>query len=497
MRCQNADGGCLRYILATVLFAGSFLVLGNSAQARQPRAAMVIDAKTGAILHAYRATEKRFPASLTKMMTLYLVFERLHQGRLLPTSKMRVSAHGAAASPSKLGLRVGDRITVRDAIKALVTKSANDVAVTIAEHIAGSEIAFARLMTRKARQFGMTRTTFKNASGLPNKRQFTSARDILTLALRLSDDFPRHYRNFALRSFTYRGRRYRSHNRLLKTFRGTDGIKTGYTRAAGFNLVASVRRDNKHVLGVVFGERTAAERNKRLSRLLRKALAKASVRRTRKRTRPAGLLIARLKHGPRLLHKGKTASRRRVVARAPARRRPPRVVARRPAQWRTSTVAHARPIPAPRPVPVRRSERALRPSAMTSLVKSVIGSSHRSGRAPSTLQAQAVALAPPGKFGLGSRARFVSTPSRLPSAPPYQVQVGAYARVQDANDQLSRVSQRAGRLLGAHAPVTQPVRTPRGIMYRARFSGFDATAAGRTCTRLRGLGIACHVARVR
>jgi D-alanyl-D-alanine carboxypeptidase len=431
------------------------------------------------------------------MMTLYLVFERLSQGRLKPTTKMRVSARGAGVQPSKLGLRVGDSITVRDAIKALVTKSANDVAVTVAEHIAGSEAAFARLMNRKARHFGMTRTTFKNASGLPNKKQLTSARDMLTLALRLSDDFPRYYRNFALRSFTYRGRRYRSHNRLLKTFRGTDGIKTGYTRAAGFNLVASVRRDGKHVLGVVFGERSAAERNKRLHRLLSKALVKASVRRTRKRTRPEGLRITRLQHGPKLLHRGKTAAQRRVVVRAPTRRRRHvRVGASRPAKWRTRTVAHARPTPAPRPAPIRRPAPALRstqrPGAMTSLVKSVMGSSNGPGRAPSTLQDQAVALALPGRYGV-----LRDTHPASPAPPSYQVQVGAYARAQDATSQLSKVSRRAGRLLGAHAAVTQSVHTPRGVIYRARYSGFDATAAGRTCKRLRRLGIACHVARVR
>ena len=490
MRCQSAVGGCLRCVLTVVLFVVFCLVSGGGASARQARAAMVIDAKTGAVLHAYRANEKRFPASLTKMMTLYLVFERLHQGRLSPKTQMQVSARAAAAQPSKLGLRVGDRIAVNVAIKALVTKSANDVAVTIAEHIAGSEVAFAKLMTKKARRLGMKRTTFKNASGLPNKKQVTSARDMLTLALRLSDDFPRYYRNFSLRSFTYRGRRYGSHNKLLKTFRGTDGIKTGYTRAAGFNLVASVRRDNKHVLGVVFGERSAAVRNKRLSRLLSKGLARASTRRTRKRSRPAGVLMARLRNGPRLVHKGQTAGRRRVVARAPVNRKPHAYVrTRRPAPWRPRRVERARPAPVPQSMPVLRP--AQRPGAMTSLVKSVLGGPNGSGRSPSTLQAQAVALAQPGGYGIGRRRRPV-TPG-----PSYQVQVGAYRRPQDATQQLSRVGRRAAGLLRAHDPVTQPVQTAHGLIYRARFTGFDASAAGRTCTRLRALGIDCHVARKR
>jgi D-alanyl-D-alanine carboxypeptidase len=175
-----------------------------------------------------------------------------------------------------LELEPGEELTVLDAIKALVTKSANDVAVALAQQIAGSEVNFARLMTRKAREIGMAHTTFRNASGLPDPEQVTTPRDMLTLALHLQDDFPRHYTLFATRTFTYAGHTHRNHNTLLTRYRGTDGIKTGYTRASGFNLISSVRRDGKHVVGAVFGGETARSRNVRMQSLLNAALAKAS-----------------------------------------------------------------------------------------------------------------------------------------------------------------------------------------------------------------------------
>ncbi len=249
---------------------------------------MVIDANTGAVLHNKAGDETVYPASLTKMMTLYMTFELIELGRLDYDSKIKMTEEGAAAAPSKLDLEAGEELTVLNAIKALVTKSANDVAIALAQHIGGTEANFARLMTRKAREIGMPNTTFRNASGLPDPEQITTARDMVTLGLRLQDDFPRHYRLFATRSFTYGGKNYRNHNTLLTRYRGTDGIKTGYTRASGFNLVSSVRRDGKHVVAAVFGGDTARERNAKMQSLLNAALAKASTKVTRK---PA--LIAR------------------------------------------------------------------------------------------------------------------------------------------------------------------------------------------------------------
>ena len=246
-------------------------------------AALVLDANSGQILYQNAADAPRYPASLAKMMTLYLVFERLEQGKLNTQTKLKMSAYASAAAPSKLDLEPGDEITVIDAIKALITKSANDIAIALAEHIAGSEERFARLMTEKAHQIGMAATTFRNASGLPDEEQVTTARDMATLALRLLDDFPKYYALFATRTFTYKGETFRNHNTLLMHYKGTDGLKTGYTRASGFNLVASVRRGRKHVIGVVFGGSTAAARNTTMRALLNSGLEKGSAEETRKR----------------------------------------------------------------------------------------------------------------------------------------------------------------------------------------------------------------------
>lgn len=266
--------------------------LAVNAEARH--AAMVIDANSGQVLHNQAGDELRYPASLTKMMTLYMAFELIENGRLAYQSRLKVSHEAASAAPSKLDLEPGEDIQLIDAIKALITKSANDVAIVIAEHIGGTEANFARLMTAKARQIGMKDTTFRNASGLPDPGQLTTARDMLTLALRLQDDFPRHYGLFTTRSFAYNGATHRNHNTLLGTYSGIDGIKTGYTRASGFNLVSSVRREGRHVVAAVFGGSSAASRNAHMRSLLTRALAKADTEKTRK-----PVLLARPRLAPR------------------------------------------------------------------------------------------------------------------------------------------------------------------------------------------------------
>jgi D-alanyl-D-alanine carboxypeptidase len=274
--------------------AGAALVLllvpGAPSRAETRHAAMIVDANTGSVLYEQFADAPRHPASLTKMMTLYLVFEEIEQGRLSYTTKITVSAKAASVAPSKLELEPGEEIDLIDAIKALITKSANDMAVALAEHIGGSEAGFVRMMNERAHQIGMRSTTFTNASGLPDDRQITTARDMVTLALHLQDDFPRHYPLFSMKSFEFRGKTYRTHNTLLYGFPGMDGIKTGYTRASGFNLISSVKVDNKHLVGAVFGGVTASARNAHMRLQLYRALEKASSQRTR---RPAPKLVAR------------------------------------------------------------------------------------------------------------------------------------------------------------------------------------------------------------
>lgn len=243
-------------------------------------ASIIVDANSGATLTASNADGLRFPASLTKIMTLYLLFERLDAGKISLNTEMPVSAHAASQAPTKLGLRPGQSIRVEDAIKGLVTRSANDAAVVIAEFIGGDEDDFAQMMTRKARSLGMTRTVYRNASGLPNDDQVTTARDQSTLGRAIQDRFPRYYRYFATASFNYRGRNIRNHNHLLGKVEGVDGIKTGYTRASGFNLVTNLRRGNRHLVGVVMGGRSYSSRDAIMRNLLAENLEKASGRRT-------------------------------------------------------------------------------------------------------------------------------------------------------------------------------------------------------------------------
>ncbi|MEZ5786092.1 MAG: D-alanyl-D-alanine carboxypeptidase family protein [Xanthobacteraceae bacterium] len=233
-----------------------------------PYAAIVVDVRTGQILHDENADEPRHPASLTKIMTLFMLFEQLEAGRLRLDSELPVSAFAASQPPTKLYVKPGKTVVVEDAIQALITRSANDVAVVVAEAIAGSEPAFATLMTLKARSLGMTRTTYVNASGLPADEQITTARDQALLGRLIQQRFPNYYPYFSVVWFRYRGRNIHNHNALLGQVEGVDGIKTGYTEASGYNLTASVRRDGKHIVAVVLGGKSNAKRDARMRELI-------------------------------------------------------------------------------------------------------------------------------------------------------------------------------------------------------------------------------------
>jgi D-alanyl-D-alanine carboxypeptidase len=253
----------------------------KSAESYQPAySSIVVDANSGAIMQATNADAPRHPASLTKIMTLYLLFERLEQGKIKLSTELPVSAHAAVQAPSKLGLKPGDSIRVETAIRAIVTKSANDVAVIVAEAIGGDEAAFAKMMTAKARALGMNQTTYRNASGLPDDQQITTARDQAILGRAIQDRFPNYYHYFATRTFEYRGHAIRNHNHLLGTVDGVDGIKTGYIHDSGFNIVTSVRRANHHLIAVVFGGRSAPARDARVKSLIDNNINIAAVKRT-------------------------------------------------------------------------------------------------------------------------------------------------------------------------------------------------------------------------
>jgi D-alanyl-D-alanine carboxypeptidase len=252
----------------------------HGANYRPPYAAIVIDDKSGQVLHETSADEPRHPASLTKIMTLYLLFEQLDAGKFKLDSRLDVSRHAAVQNPTKLGLKVGGTISVEEAIKGLVTRSANDAAVVVAEAIGGTEEEFSRQMTTKARMLGMTSTTYMNASGLPDLEQITTARDQAVLGRAIQHRFPVYYQYFATPSFRYRNQEIRNHNALLGNVKGVDGIKTGYTEASGYNLVTSCRRDDRHIVAVVLGGRSNAARDSRMRELIELNLPQASAQRT-------------------------------------------------------------------------------------------------------------------------------------------------------------------------------------------------------------------------
>jgi D-alanyl-D-alanine carboxypeptidase len=245
-----------------------------------PYAAIVVDDKSGLALHEVSADDPRHPASLTKIMTLYLLFEQLESGKLKLDTPLLVSPRAAIQNPTKLGLKPNQTIKVEDAIKGLVTKSANDAAVVVAEAIGGSEEEFATLMTSKARALGMTGTTYVNASGLPAEAQITTARDQAVLGRAVQHRFPVYYQYFATPSFHYKGAEMRNHNSLLGQVKGVDGIKTGYTEASGYNLASSVRRDEKHIVAVVLGGTSNGARDARMRQLIEEHILQASTRRT-------------------------------------------------------------------------------------------------------------------------------------------------------------------------------------------------------------------------
>ena len=267
-----------RLPMVLVLLAAIAWHRDASAQIGSDRyAAIVQDARTGATLMAANADEHRHPASLTKMMTLYMLFEALRSGRARLDTPITMSREAAAQPPSKLGLPAGSSLTVEQAILALVTRSANDVAYAVGEHLAGSEDRFAQVMTQRARSLGMTRTTFRNASGLPDFEQVTTARDMALLGRRLRDDFPAYFPYFSTDSFRFRGRFIASHNRLLSEYEGTDGIKTGYINDSGFNIVTSVQRDGQRLVAAVFGGSTGRERDRHMMDILDASFARLGV----------------------------------------------------------------------------------------------------------------------------------------------------------------------------------------------------------------------------
>ena len=273
-------------LLTLIISSFAMMSVSDAAKPNKKYASLVIHAETGSIISQRYATKSLHPASLTKMMTMLLTFEALDKGKIKKSTRIRISSRAASMVPSKLGLKAGSTIRVEDAIKSLATKSANDVAVALAEHLAGSESRFAVAMTARARTIGMKSTRFRNASGLHHPSQVSTARDMAKLARYILKRYPHHYKYFSTRTFTYQGKTYKNHNKLLKTYPGADGFKTGYINASGFNLVASANQNGHRLIGVVFGGRSGKTRNAHMEELLNAGFKKVKTAKTIKQSPP-------------------------------------------------------------------------------------------------------------------------------------------------------------------------------------------------------------------
>ena len=476
-RTRNSRPGSvvLGLALALCILVISQVFAAEEAHARY--ASIVIDAETGEVLRSRNADIRRYPASLTKMMTLYLLFEAVDDGKLNLKSKLKVSKRAAGQSPSKLGLRAGSTIRVEDAIKALIVKSANDIAVVVAEALGGTEVEFAKKMTRKAKALGMSRTTFRNASGLPNRKQRSTARDMARLAQALLQDFPEHYHYFDDQRFRYRGRVHRSPNRLLSRYRGMDGIKTGYIRASGFNLAASAEREDRRVIAVVFGGKTSRSRNAHIANLLDLGFTRIAENDAKRgRIRYAG--IPRPPGGSGL---AAPTPRFKPAAIMVAAAEPPELVEGAAAPPAEPIEIAEDPPPAPEPVSAPAEVASGPPPPQAPPVKP--------GSATPTVVEPVAAPEPSPSPALAEK---VAAGSAVGGA--WGIQVGAYESVTAAEIAMRRASTRAPLLTDATATLA-PRTDDRGTLYQARFLGLYKNDASRACKALRAAPMPCTIIR--
>jgi D-alanyl-D-alanine carboxypeptidase len=417
------------------------------ALARPEFSAVTVDARNGQILYSDHADGLRHPASLTKMLTLYILFEEMKAGKFNRETRLRVSDHAASMAPTKLDLEPGSTISVDEAIKALVTKSANDAAVAIAENISGSEAAFARRMTTVAHSIGMTHSNFNNASGLPNSGQYTTARDIATLGLRLMRDFPQYYPYFRTTEFEFHGRTIKSHNMLVLHYPGTDGFKTGYVAASGFNLATSTKRGDKRLVGVVLGARSPAIRSVYMEHMLEAQFAKA--------------------------HNGNT-----IAALA------------------GSSVGAINPIEVTdKEKPAGMNNLGLAAAAADAATLDSKPADTIDTNTPKVMDAQLEpvdAVKKPDKlpFAVVSAS---DKPADIAKGPgdSWNVQVGTYAGKPAAEDQLTNSRKKFAALFDGKPGFTMQDDKDGTVVYRARFGGFNAATAAKACLALKDEGASC------
>ncbi|MGB3875741.1 MAG: D-alanyl-D-alanine carboxypeptidase [Shinella zoogloeoides] len=440
------------------------LAFATPAAANPKYSGIVIDAKTGKVLYSEDADELRYPASLTKMMTLYLTFEALEAGKIRLDSRVPFSKNAASEPPTKLGVGTGKSITVEQAILGLITRSANDASTALAEFLGGSEERFTRIMTQKARALGMTRTVYRNANGLPNTAQVTTARDQARLGIALRQHFPQYYSYFSVRSFRLGKQVINGHNRLLGSVRGVDGIKTGYTRASGYNLVTSAVADGRSVVGVVMGGRSGGARDQQMRKLIATYMPKAS-------RRGGGDLIAQTKDAPTL--SAEVASNAATA----------------------SVSGRGLDLPENGPVP---SYRYTESHLETAYAASADSSQVVGKRAlAATLKLQREAAVPQEDLteqgDTGGNVDNLTTSAVAETTPSgWVIQIGATPDRGQAQKLLSKAQDQGGKALSSAKPFTVAVNSGSEQLYRARFGGFDnqdrATAA---CKVLKRKGFAC------
>jgi D-alanyl-D-alanine carboxypeptidase len=491
-----------------------------------PTASIVVDGNTGAILEESNPDASRHPASLTKVMTLYLLFERLDAGKIKLDTPLTVSAHAAAQAPTKLDLKPGQTISVENAIKGIVTRSANDAAVVIAENLGGSEQAFAALMTQKARALGMNHTTYVNASGLPDDAQVTTARDQALLGRAIQERFPRYYKFFSTTSFVFRGETIRGHDHLLGEVEGVDGIKTGFTEASGFNLITSVHRDGRYLVGVVLGGRSAGERDAHMRALIAANIQLASARRSAPVIAERAMPKAEAQQGFGKVSANKVLADAfaaeasssappdapsAATANAPAvvgSNEPIHPVVVKTVTYRAVTV-HA---PAIKPMPVlvpvtpsvQASASAPLPPAQTPAPAlpvqtplTVVASAGPGPKVdPAPAQNDQTASTKPETSSKPAEAYTLASANSVQDEPPqvhhgWIIQIGAYGGEDEARQHLNEAQQKLHAMLATADPFTERVQKGDTTFYRARFAGFDKSAAEAACRQLKRSDFAC------
>lgn len=449
-------------------------------------AAVVIDANTGKTLHSANADSRRYPASLTKMMTLYMTFEALSKGRISKDSKVVFSQKAASESPTKIGVKAGGSITVEQAVLSLVTRSANDSATALGEMIGGSEENFARMMTAKARSLGMNGTVFRNAHGLPNSAQFTTARDMATLGIALREHFPQYYGYFSTRSFAFGRQRIANHNRLLGRVKGVDGIKTGYTNASGFNLVSSVQDGNRSLVAVVMGGASGASRDNRMADLIKTYLPQAS-------KRGGGDLIAKTNTDMPEIAVAKVELPKHDAP-TPDMRPQAEMVQVAEAEIENVVTTDATEV-AEAPAP------ATKPTiSVASQPKIAMASAERFGgplpfkvRSPKDAVPATAAEAVEQAYAAPEKASAVDAINTATVRTGWVIQVASSPSDSEARAILDKTAKQAAGALAKASAFTSPFEKGGVTYYRARFAGFGSKdAAWNACNALKKKKIACY-----